>query len=325
MKIVNLCFADNAGAAFTLSHALNKQKDVQAISLRANNNYIDYPTIAELRYYSEESCRKMVYEADVVVFHTAVVPFYTGFHLDPNQLKHAKKLLYFHGSDCRSFGKQILAQADEKMGAYEVLVSTPDLLKIVPQAVWMPVARSFSEIHTRYGICGQDHRALEAFGGAITKTVLGHAPTSTERKGSALFFRIITELIQQFPNVEYQVIQNLTWDACLRALSHVSIFYDQHLIGSYGLAAVEAAIFKAAVFCRLNPDSIDVYEKESGIHNPFIQWANDDDIRTQSFMIVQDARLQRKFGQMAYNYCKAVHDEGPVAARFLKVVAGMDA
>lgn len=338
VKILNLSFEDSAGAAYTLSHALNKVDGISAINLRSNDNYIGYPTIAEVRHYNEASCRQMVYDADVVVFHTAVLPFYSALHLDKQRMLDKKKLLYFHGSDCRTFGDQIMKQADEWMGKHEILVSTPDLkLQYAPSAHWMPVARSFSEIKREYSLCNQDMHALKAFKAEKTKVLLGHAPTSQARKGSDIFYKVITELVESFPNAEYVGIQNQPWSNCLRQMSRLSIFYDQCLIGAYGLAAVEAAIFKVPVFCLLDPDVMKMMEVESGLPNPFIQFANQvasvekhelipdtDILRTQSFMLVDNPKLRRKFGAMAYEYCKKMHDEDAVAKRFLKIVEGMD-
>jgi len=336
VKVLNLCFADSAGAAYTLSHALNKQDDISSINLRANNNYLNYPSIAEIRNYNEASCRGMIYEADVLVFHTAVKPFYTALHLDTKRLKDKKKLLYFHGSDARAFGTQILKQADDLMKDYKVLVSTPDLLTIMPDAEWMPVARSFREIRGTYGLCRQDAHALRQFKAAKHKIVLGHAPTSKARKGSEVFYKIITEMVEAFPDAEYQGMQNMPWDSCLRAMANVTIYYDQLVIGAYGCAAVEASIFKAAVFCLLRPDVIAMMEQESGLRNPFIQFGDAsrskeegkllpdvDALRTQSYMLIDNPRLQRKFGRLAYEYAKRMHDEKPVTKRFLSIVDAM--
>lgn len=324
MKVVNVSIQDMAGAGYTLSHALNKRDDVQAINIRAANNYINYPTIVDVKFYDRESCTKMILNADVIVFHTAVTPYLSAYKLDPKQLRDKKKLLYFHGSDCRYYGKQIMQQADEAFnGNFETLVSTPDLLESVPTAHWLPVARSFSEIKTRYGLCGQDHKALNALGGKAPKVTLGHAPTNQERKGSALFFKVITEMIQKNPLVEYQVIQNMTWDNCLRAMSTINVFYDQHLIGAYGLAAIEASIFKAAVFCKLNTQVHDVIEKETGFSNPFIQWETEEEIRERSATLIASEKLRRQFGKAAHDYGKAVHDEAPVSEKFLKIVEAM--
>jgi hypothetical protein len=61
-------------------------------------------------------------------------------------------------------------------------------------------------------------------------------------------------------------------------------------------------------------------EKESGLPQPFIQWLDQDELRTQSFMLVQEPKLQRKFGDMAQAYCRKMHDDLNVAERFMKIV-----
>jgi hypothetical protein len=324
LKVVNLSVQDMAGAGYCLAHALNKQKGVKAVAIRAANNYINYPTIADVKFYTREICTQMAANADVLVFHTAIAPYLSAYHLDAKMLKDKKKLLYFHGSDCRFYGKAIIAQADEAFnGDYETLVSTPDLLDVMPTAKWMPVARSFHEIKRNYGLCGQDHAALKALGGEVPKVTLGHAPTNQERKGSALFFKVITEMVQKNPLVEYQVIQNMTWDNCLRAMSTIDVYYDQCVIGAYGMAAVEAAVFGAAVFCKLNTQVMDVIEAETGFKNPFIQWETEAEIRERSARLVADKDLRLHFGKIAHDYCKAVHDEDVVAEKFLKIVEAM--
>jgi hypothetical protein len=325
MKILNLSFMDAAGAGYALSHALNKLPYIQSINLRSSNNYIDYPSIAEMRYYRETECRKIVEAADVIIFHTAVLPFLTGLKIDKEKLAFQKKLLYFHGSDARNYGAQIIAQADEMFGkdGYRILVSTPDLLRLIPRATWMPVARGFKDLHAKFALCNQDERALKSFGGAQEKLVFAHAPTSQERKGSELFFKIITELIEHYKNAEFLPIQNMSWDAALRSIAHADIFYDQHVLGAYGLAAVEASIFNEAIFVRLDPDVIEVMEKESGLKNPFIQWANEEELRERSITLCEKPSLIGKFGERAHAYCLKMHDEMPVVSRLVKVIEAM--
>lgn len=204
-----------------------------------------------------------------------------------------------------------------------MLVSTPDLLEYIPQASWMPVARSFTEIKKQYTLSNQDTDALKTLGAAQVKTVLGHAPTNVELKGSTLFIKIITELIENDPLLEYSVIQNMSWDSCLRAMSQMDIYFDQHIIGAYGLASVEASIFNAAIFCKLSPQVLDVIKAETHINNPFIQWDSEEEIRERAYTLVHEPKIRARFGKIAHDYCQAIHDEQPVCGRFLKIVEGM--
>jgi hypothetical protein len=323
LKILNLCIQDPAGAAYALSHALNKFGH-HSINIRANDNYIHYPTISALRMYEAEGVKKIAEKADVVVFHQAVQPFISAIGLDPKKIR--KKIVYFHGSECRNMGSQIVEQAEDLLGDFQILVSTPDLLKIVNDAKWMPVCRSFAEIQGKYANSKRDEAALAAFAEPKSKVILTHAPTNIEIKGSTYFYKVITEVVRNAPWVEFQPIQNTPWDACLRMIAGSDIMFDNCILGIYGLVAVEAAIFKLPVVCKIDPFVADVMEKESGLRQPFIQWPDEDSLRTQTFMMCDQTHgteIRAKFGALAYRYCKRMHDDKPVVDRFIKIVEDM--
>ncbi len=313
-----------AGAAYHLCHALNKLgKDIQAVNLRANNNYFNYPTIANMRQYSADNCREIIDRSDVVVFHSAVRPYFQSLlAIDKEKLKSKKIFLYLHGTEARTMGEEICTQADEYFGVakYTVLVSTPDLQELIPAAKWMPVCRSFSEMLAKYRLADRDRKSLRSFGVESKKVIFCHAPTAPEIKGTATFYKAITDVVQYLPYVEYVPIQNLSWEACLRAMSEADVYFDQCVLGSYGAAAVEASVFRMPVFCLLSRDVAETMGRESGVAQPFIQWSSDDDLRTQSYMLAEKPELREKFGQMSYDYCRKVHDEKPVAERFLRYV-----
>ena len=324
MKVLNISFADSAGAAYTLSHALNKQKGIQAVNMRANDNYINYPTIGAFRNYDMETIKRMIMKTDVLVFHTAMMPFMVTFKLTKQDLVDKKKIIYFHGSDLRTYGTEIIEQADQYWGDYEILVSTPDLLELVPRgAHWMPVCRSFSELRSKYMPSKKDEKALASFGEERVKVQLGHAPTNPEIKGSNVFFRVITEVVKQYEHAEYSAIHNLPWDSCLRRMAQLDIFYDQCVLGAYGLAAVEAGAFKLPVVCPLKPGVIDAMKEITDQPPPFIQFKTEPKLVEMSLMLCMDPKGRKMFGDMAYDYCKSVHDEKPVVERFLEIVEAM--
>ncbi|MBA7709352.1 hypothetical protein ES703_118267 [subsurface metagenome] len=304
---MNISFGDSAGAAFSLSHALNKAGET-AINMRANDNYISYPTIANMREYDKEAIKRMILKSDVLVFHTTVKPFMQAFHLKPKELADMKKILYFHGSDCRKYGETIIEHANESLGDYQILVSTPDLLNLVPEgSKWLPVCRSFNEIHSKYARSKKDQAALDRFDEPQTKIILGHAPTNPEGKGTHVFLRVITQVCEKIPNSEYLGIHLLPWDASLRKMGYLDVFYDQCKVGAYGTAAVEASIFKIPVICPVKPEVSDRMEALSGKPQPFIQFNNEDELLDISLLLCTEPKLRVLFGKKAYTYCKAVH------------------
>jgi hypothetical protein len=297
-------------------------KHTVSINVRANNNYLNYPTFASMRDYGSDSTVKLIKKSDVVVFHTAIRPFFQALGLKPEDLEDKQKLLYFHGSDCRNFSEDICSQADEYLKTYKVLVSTPDLKTYVPAAYWMPVCRDFTNLRRQFLLCNQDQHALQSFG-ARNRLVFAHAPTNPEIKGSQIFYRSITYVVQALPDVEYRPIKSLPWDSCMRAMSQCDVYFDQCILGAYGMAAVEASVFKKPVVCLLSGQVIDAMEKESGLPQPYIQFKDEDALREQCFMMVNPstgAKIRKTFGDMAYKYARKMHDVKPCAERFLSIV-----
>ena len=318
-----MSFADSAGAAFTLSHALNKMGH-QAVNMKANDDYLNYPTIASLRNYDRAATRRMILKTDVLVFHSAMTPLMQALGLSTKDVEDKKKLLYFHGSDARKFGDGIIAQADKEWGDYEVLVSTPDLLAITPEGThWLPCVRSFSEIKSKYGLSAKDKKALDSFNEPFPRIIMGHAPTNQAIKGTHIFLRVITKLIENTETAQYLAIQNQPWDSCLRSIATMNIFYDQCILGAYGTASVEASIFKIPVVCTITPEVAEIMERESGISQPFIQFEDEEQLEYISLKLLEDSSLRKRFGRGCHAYSKAMHDEKPVAQRFLDLVAGM--
>jgi len=295
--------------------------------LRGIGSAFNYPFIAEMRDYDVDLCRKMVYNSDVIVFHSAVLPYYQGLNLERDKLEGKKKLLYFHGSEMRERGDTLTKQADEIMGTHQSVISTPDLFNYASEPVkWLPVCRSFSEIRHRYGICSQDLHALEKYQVKKKKVLFCHAPTDEYKKGTATFKRVITQVMNKLPSINFLRISGQPWDSCLRFLSKADVYFDADapFEYAYGAVSVEASIFHTPVVTKLSQPVIDRIHKETGLKSPFITFVDEDDLLVKAFHLGRDAGVRSQFGKLTYQYCKAVHDEKPVADRFIKIIEEMD-
>lgn len=316
MKILNLTFGDSAGAAYTLSHAINKHTMHQAINIRTNDSYINYPTFANMRDYTQPTINKIVENSDAIVFHSAVKPYFQGLKLTKKMLKGKTIILYFHGSDLRGFGADILKQANHYFGEYTTFVSTPDLLEYAPNASWMPVCRSFIEISEKYSLSPRDKTALNSFGVAKTVINIAHAPTNEAVKGSEMFYRVVTQIVKANPNITYVPIKGHSWDSCLRMISQVDIFLDQAKLGAYGTAAVEASIFKIPTLCLIDETVGKHIQQLTGLDQPFITFTDENDLAEKLFTLSHRPDLRNMFGEKQFEYCRKVHDEKPVVERF---------
>jgi len=331
LKILNLGFQDFAGVGYCLSHAINKHTKHHAINLRSTSSYMYYPTIAEMKNYTVELCRKIVYKADVILFHSIVKPFFEGLELDAAKIRGKKNILLFHGTDFRQSGQDIMKEADELVENYKVVVTTPDLLLTAPKgAEWLPVCRSFSEITSQFGICNQDQAALKSFETPRAKVVFTHAPTDEFKKGSISFYRVITKMIKLLPYVSFLTIRRQPWVQVLRQLPTVDVLFDQDWPkeiapdGPYGCISIEASIFHKPVITSLTQKVIDLIKTETGLDSPFITFKDEDDLLGKAYRLAEDEELRHTFGELTYNYCKAVHDEKPVVDKFMRIIGEMN-
>jgi len=330
LKIVNLCFQDFGGGAYTLSHAINKiyKGKHQAINIRSTGDYISYPAIVQMKNYTVPQCNKMISNADVIVYHSWCKPYFEGLMLDPAKIQDKKNILFFHGSELRNVGPDIMKEADELLGNYKILVSTMDLLNHVPKdADWLATCRSFSEIRRHFGVCNQDQTALASFGVPRKKVTFTHAPTSEVTKGSALFYRVMTQLMKVLPYVLFKPIRHQPWANVLRILPTVDVMFDRNppegLGTGYGNVAVEASIFKVPTVTKLSKEMLQIMKRHTGFDNPFVAFTNEDDLMDKVIQLAEQPKLRKICGNLSYEYCKAVHDEKPVATKFMRIVEEM--
>jgi hypothetical protein len=296
------------------------------INLRSHSSF-SYPTIAEMRDYDIKLCKKIIMKADVIVFHSTIKPLFQGLHFKPKDLEGKKKIIYFLGTELRQIGTQLFEQAREYLGDFQALIDIPDLFFYTKEKVkWLPSCRSFSEISHMYGRCNQDTKALEQFAVPRKKVIFCHAPSDEYKKGTATFNKVITDVMKLNPTVNYLPIRNQTWANCLQSLSMADVVFDSDppFEYSYGMIAVEASIFKIPVVTKISNRVIQKIHEETGLKSPFITFSDETDLFEKAYRLGKEEETRRMFGEMCYKYCKKLHDEKPVANKFLRIIEEMD-
>jgi hypothetical protein len=324
MKILNLSMHDTAGSAYCLSHAINKNfPEHHAINLRVHDNYMAYPVHLEAENYDAESCRRMVKQSDVLVFHSTVYPFTKGLNITREELAAKKTLVYFHGTELREYADKQVREAYDMLGNPQFIVSTLDLLKHAPEgSVWLPVCRSFDEITRMFGICNQDRKAIKTFTMSRKIVEFVHAPTNVTGKGTKLFYRAIETLRKNLPYVTLRLIVKQTWNRCLQLISKTDVMCDQALqtASTYGLVSVEASIFHKPVLTRLPSKILAFLKDETGLNCPFVNFGSQEEMESQMRMLTTKKKKRERIGRECHRFCKAIHDDKPVAKRFMKII-----
>lgn len=199
-----------------------------------------------------------------------------GFELACYKLLGKKIIMHFVGSDIRS--EEYLKEKNDHLEGYlrkeysiktpvssviqrklikqsrknasVILVSTPDLLQIIPEASYIPVFLDFG--HFIY----EDSEKTSA---TINTVSILHSPSATKTKGSGHLERVFENLEKEFgetitfitpvPGLKNITSYPTTRYDLLNLMAASDIVIDQLLIGWYGLKAVEALMLDCEVVC----------------------------------------------------------------------------
>lgn len=121
-----------------------------------------------------------------------------------------------------------------------LLVSTPDLMRIVPEAILVPQVVDVSSIKQ---FCKQTQN--EVFR-------LGHAPTRRNTKGTDFIKDAVTNLNKQGYKIELDLIENELPSKVLSRFSECDAGIDQLLSGWYGKVSVELMAMGKPVLCNID-------------------------------------------------------------------------
>lgn len=141
--------------------------------------------------------------------------------------------------------------------ADEILVSTPDLIKIIPSAKFFPVLIDFKKFSKE-----TDAQNQKKFSGNIT---ILHSPSNKSLKGTKHIFEVLDRLSKKYPN-KLTVLRpglNRQKENKLYSVSRYELFelmkkstitIDQLTIGWYGLQSIEALLLGNVVLCYIDED-----------------------------------------------------------------------
>ena len=137
-----------------------------------------------------------------------------------------------------------------------------------------------------------------------------HIPSKRNTKGSAFVLNAFEKLneikVSGKRLFECMLLEDLNHAECLRVIAEADIYLDQLLIGSYGVAALEAMSLNTLCLCYLNPIVAEEYPKNL----PLVQVDKDNLIEVLKAIALEResyakrARSGRKFVECYHEYKK---------------------
>ena len=306
-----------AGQISVLSHAL-RDLGVPAKSLVFVPHKFGYHidrTIVLGNYpnFSQRVLRLLVllsslFAFDVFHFQYGKTLFLSNHDLSILKLFKKKILMHFHGSEIRNT-KYLIARGKgssvvppimtsgqtSKLNFFRkyvdrFIVSTPDLLELVPEAVYLPNSVGEEWFYYKKPTKKDD------------KFVVVHAPTNREIKGTDFIISACANLKKRGYNIELKLVENVSNRGVRELYEQADVFVDQLLIGWYGVAAIENMALGNPVISYIKPELNKNYAPDL----PIIQ-ANKDNIEGVLESLLRNRKILVKMESASKEYAKKNH------------------
>lgn len=294
---------DTGGVGIALKRALERHTSWEVRFVHRHHNYISYPTDI---YWDPEAPKPdgldaLFAEADVihVMERWESASVFDGWRDKP-------LLMHHHGTHFRVEQTQNLIASVREYGA-KAIVSTPDLLLIDESLEWLP---NPCDIPMMERIRRENYRENEYPRAA-------HSPTNRGLKGTEQFLRAAYDLRTQ---MGIDVIEWVTWDACLDRKSRAEMFFDQLHIG-YALSGIEAMAMGIPVIGGAEDPRILALMRDIFGDLPFV--LADRGTLGDALRLLLDPAERRRWGEIGRSHVAEYHDEARVARQLAGIYEQM--
>lgn len=181
---------------------------------------------------------------------------------------------------CRQGEKRARLEAFFKY-ADLLYVATPDLLPAVPGARLLP--QTVLHIEEQEVFTPQAHLPIK----------IVHAPSARSTKGTDDIEAVIKELQRSGLAIDFRVVNNVSHQQALEAMSEADIVIDHIQIGWYGVVSVEAASMGKPVIVRIDDSLV----KVSGLPKPPFVTATKENLAEKIRLLYNEREALPALGQ----------------------------
>lgn len=311
MKILMLAINDPAGSAINLCRAINQHSahSCRLVTLEIRYNFM-FPKDFHLPWLDTKDLKELeslLKECDIFHFHMTADENLT---LGPFQVKdylHNKVLVHHHHGhpDFRGNPQKYIIKYKE-LKRTKLLVSTPDLLKLLPGSFWLPNVVPLEEkLYTPL----PDKPEIPV--------TICHSPTRRELKNTDLFIKSLNNLKSSFNSrLQVRLIEHTLHRRCLALKRSSHILFD-HLQGYFGMSSLEGLAQGLAVVAGLDDWNQDQIREFTGCTE--LPWvlANPDNLEQVFDRLIQDKEEQRIRGERARQFMERCWREEQVVQRLI--------
>ena len=189
---------------------------------------------------------------------------------------------------------KLRAFMDDPAGGGPVFVSTPDLLRHLPGAIWLPVV--------------VDVEKWAHDGGLLEREVpvVLHAPSRSSLKGSSHVEKALAPLVAE-GLVDYRRVEGIAPREMPELVKNSDIVLDQFALGLYGVAACEAMMAGRLVLSHVTDEVRGAVRDATGADCPIVEAPADRLIETLREVLADRGRY-REAASRGPAFVRDVHD-----------------
>jgi hypothetical protein len=299
MDILMIAINDPAGTGILFSQALNRhtQHDCRLVTLetRYNHSWDHDLHLPCLDRQGLEELESLLRESEVFHFHmTADEHLRLGPFLVADYIKGKAIVHHHHGHPDFRANPLKYQEKYRRLGRGNLLVSTPDLLRLLPKARWQP---NLVPVHEdRYMPLQRENKDWE---GVLRLT---HSPTRRDLKNTDELLRVVREMRQIGEEIELDLIDNVPHRVCLerKKISHACF---DHMQGYFGMSSLESLSHGLATIAGLDDWCREHAAAMAGTDDlPWVVARNAGELRGRLAVLCREPHLRREAGERARNF-----------------------
>ncbi len=270
------------------------------LETRYNHNFNHDIHIPDADETALDEVNELFKSCDILHFHMTADEFTSFGPFLPADYLHDKLIVHHHHGhpDFRANPEKYRKKYKERHRR-NLLVSTPDLLRLLPEALWQPNTVPVDD--PAYS------PAQERLPGPLR---IGHSPTNKTLKNTEEFLRVTENLTcdAALPANERVFIDNVPHAECLRLKRNCDIFFD-HMQGYFGLSSLEALSQGVPTIAGLDEWNMRHIEEFAESVAPWIIARGEENLKEAARSLIQDEGLRRAKGAESRKFMeKGWHD-----------------
>ncbi len=306
MNILMIAQNDPAGMAIAFTNAINRHTNHSCRLITTETRYnFDYQKdlhVPDLNGDDWDEVRQLLRDADIIHFHMLADEHLKLGPVDIKEYITGKKIIHHHHghptfrSDPEQFRRKY------RRLKRNAIVSTPDLLKLLPEATWVPnIVPVDDPLYKPLPTGDHDHYPI----------LIGQSPTRTDLKNTDDLRGVVKKLQANGfrEKIELAILEWTPHRKCLEAKRQCHIIFD-HMQGYYGVSSLESLAQGKPVIAGLDQWNIKHIKSFTGANSlPWVIARSAQELEQQLGILVNHREIRITTGRQARAFMEEYWNE----------------